>query len=77
MSFISKEESLAKLFERLQVEEVDFSPVLQMAAEFFTHLGVAREIDLRFHQLSDAQTSPLGSHESWWAEVWVEHGAFG
>jgi len=43
VAFVSKEESLAKVFEGLQVEEVDFSPVLQMAAEFFTHLGVARE----------------------------------
>ena len=69
-----KSQSLAKLFEGLHVEEVDFSPVLKMALEFFTHLGVAGED--RSNQLSDAQTLPLDSHESWWAEVWIEHCAF-
>ena len=43
LPFISDEDSLAVLLEGLQPEEIDFSPVLNMAEEYFTHLGVACE----------------------------------
>jgi hypothetical protein len=34
---------LAVLLQGLKPEEIDFSPVLLMAEEYFTHLGVACE----------------------------------
>ena len=38
---IPTEQALEYLFEGIEPKEVDFTPVLQMAAELFTHLGVA------------------------------------
>jgi hypothetical protein len=37
----STEQALKLLFQGIDLKTVDFTPVLQMAAELFTHLGVA------------------------------------
>jgi hypothetical protein len=39
--FVSTRTSYDMLFRGLESENIDFSPILRMAAEFFTHLGVA------------------------------------
>jgi len=39
--FISSQQTLAVLFEGIGREEIDFEPIFNMAAELFTHLGVA------------------------------------
>ncbi|KAH0830262.1 hypothetical protein J3R83DRAFT_1626 [Lanmaoa asiatica] len=40
-SFVSAQKSFELLFRGLDPKSVNFKPVLDMAAEFFTHLGVA------------------------------------
>lgn len=39
--FVSTQKSFEVLFQGLDPKNVDFKPVLDMTAEFFTHLGVA------------------------------------
>ncbi|KAH7885711.1 hypothetical protein F5I97DRAFT_1808679 [Phlebopus sp. FC_14] len=41
MVFVSKQDSEQVLFEGINREEVNFGPIFTMAAELFTHLGVA------------------------------------
>ncbi|KAK2459975.1 hypothetical protein APHAL10511_007981 [Amanita phalloides] len=41
MLFVSQTESLAIILRGLNREEIDFTPVLNMAWEYFTHLGIA------------------------------------
>jgi hypothetical protein len=41
--FVSSRESVKALLEGLELKEINFQPVFGMAAEYFTHLGVACE----------------------------------
>jgi hypothetical protein len=41
MKPLSPEKSLALLFEGIDSKTVDFTPIFKMAAELFTHLGIA------------------------------------
>jgi hypothetical protein len=41
MEFLDSEHSVSLLLEGLNREEIDFSNIFKMAAELFTHLGVA------------------------------------
>jgi hypothetical protein len=43
LDFVSPKESVNILLEGLELKEVNFQPVFNMAAEYFTHLGVACE----------------------------------
>ena len=43
LDFVSPEEFVTALLRRLQLREIVFQPVFNMAAEYFTHLGVACE----------------------------------
>jgi hypothetical protein len=40
-AFISAEQTEDTLFKELDRKKVDFTPVLKLASEFYTHLGVA------------------------------------
>ena len=43
VDFVSAQKSFEGLFRGLVPKNINFDPVLEMAAEFFTHLGVACE----------------------------------